>query len=391
MLKPEQNIVCETCFYFMFSTIGYFLSEYGKKCGKCHYYPPVFYRGVDCYPIVNKQNFCGKYKPKESNCNASKMTITEYGDKRMNLLITGGTGSIGNALVENTYHKFNKIIIYSRDENKQAKMKVKYPEYPDNKMRYMIGDVCDLDRLVWALKDIDICIHAAAMKHIDICEYNPTESIRVNVQGSVNVAKACGLNGIKSAMFLSTDKACNPCSGYGAQKAVVEHMWNGFNNIYHDTQYNTCRYGNVYGSNGSFLNKWKENTGNEICVTDISMTRFFWTAASASEFIIDRIEDTIQYDDKGCIYVPTMKSFRMVDIAASYSNKLTISGIRCPEKIHECLINNVESKNTYFVEKSCGLGYYIIYPCSHEWSKNLTTRGDKVSLEEYTSKEGLCC
>jgi UDP-N-acetylglucosamine 4,6-dehydratase len=293
----------------------------------------------------------------------------------MNYLITGGTGSIGQELVRKLLSIISpddKIIIYSRDEAKQAEMARKYAEGGMAGIRYLVGDICDLNRLKYAMEGIDVCIHAAAMKRIDTCEYNPLESIRVNVHGSSNVAEACAYCGVFRSYLLSTDKACLPISAYGAQKAAAEHLWIGMNNMA-DTHFSVIRYGNVWGSRGSFLKTWKESSesGEEINITDERMTRFFWRIEEAAGFIIKIISDTSQ---RGCIYVPKMRSSRIMNIAEAFTDKIKISGMRCPEKIHEDLISVHESVSCYDQGD-----YYVIYPTQHDWCKEIEKEGKKVT------------
>lgn len=288
-----------------------------------------------------------------------------------NLLITGGTGTIGQAIVDKLYKTWEgKIIIYSRDESKHAAMMEKYPEGGESGLRYLIGDICDYERLRYAMKDVNIVIHAAAMKHIDKCEYNPFESMRVNVEGSINVAKACIGRGVQCCTFVSTDKACNPVSAYGAQKYSSERMFIGCNNM-GGTRFNVVRYGNVWGSRGSFLAKWekiKEHKGT-ISLTDPEMTRFFWDIGEAADFVIDHMISL----DRGCVYIPKLGSKSMMDIAMQYSHNIEITGMRCPEKIHEELISAPESLFTYDQGT-----HYTIYPGQHDWSKKVGCVGVKV-------------
>jgi UDP-N-acetylglucosamine 4,6-dehydratase/5-epimerase len=291
----------------------------------------------------------------------------------LNYLITGGSGSIGQELVRQlqpTLMEPDKIIIYSRDEAKQATMRQTYPEGGKSGLRYFVGDICDYDRLAYAMRDVDICIHAAAMKRIDTCEYEPLESIRVNVQGSVNVAKACDDAGVEKAFFLSTDKACLPISAYGAQKAVVEHLWQGMNN-FSECRYSVIRYGNVIGSKGSVFQAWDGiPSGGIITLTDARMTRFLWKIGDAAAFIIRVIGESI---GRGCIYVPKMNRHAMSDMARIYTDNIAVTGLRCPEKLHEDLISVHEAP------WARDLGdYYVIYPGFHNWADGVEAKGDPL-------------
>lgn len=277
---------------------------------------------------------------------------------------------MGTAVISRIYNDYKRIVVYSRDEAKHQALKKKFPEYPDNKMRYIVGDICDYDNLLRAMRGCDTVIHCAAMKHIDQCEYNPVEAIRVNVNGSLNVARACDESGIKQALFISTDKACAPVSHYGACKSVVEHLWTNYNHLSH-CRYNTCRYGNVWGSRGSFLHSWK--TAKEIEITHKDMSRFFWTIEDASEFCVRMLREGNQRADRGCIYIPKMSAYRMWDIAEKFTNNIVETLFRCPEKIYEDLISIHEAPNTYQLDD-----YYIIYPFYCQWAKDLPVTGEWV-------------
>lgn len=295
----------------------------------------------------------------------------------MNYFITGGTGSIGKELTKQLLPILGdgKLVIYSRDELKQAEMAEQFPEGGRTGIRYLIGNICDYDRLVTAMKGSDIVIHAAAMKRIDTCEYNTVESLNVNVLGSMNVARACIETGVKSCLFTSTDKACNPISAYGSQKQTVERLWIGMNNFTPTTKFNCVRYGNVWGSRGSFLQKWKKAVGEEksILLTDAEMTRFFWKIEEAAKFIDHRLVDIDTYKDRGCIYIPKMSSKKMFDIAKEFNDNIKITGMRCPEKLHEELISEIESMSTYD-----NGSHFIIYPTMHNWCADIKVRGTKV-------------
>lgn len=294
----------------------------------------------------------------------------------MKYFITGGTGTLGHELTRQLYDIADKIIIYSRDEAKHADMQKEFPEYPDNKMRYIIGDICDEKRLSQAMQGADFVYHTAAMKHIDKCTYNPTEAIRVNVIGTMNVAQACRDNNVKSAWFISTDKACGSISLYGSTKSVGEHMWVGFNNIGHSTKFNVVRYGNVLGSRGSFITTWDKLAADNkpIPITHKDMTRFFWTVEDAVDFLLKCDNDANTFGEKGCIYIPKMDRSSIYEMAKNYCENVTITGLRCPEKIHEDLILESESLSCYENDD-----YYIIYPMQHDWSKDCGTRGAKVN------------
>ena len=276
--------------------------------------------------------------------------------KNKTILITGGTGSFGKQLVFFLIKcsKAKKIIIYSRDELKQHNLKNKITS---KRLRYFIGDVRDYDRLNFALKDVDIVIHAAALKHIDIAEYNPFEVIKTNILGCQNLVQACFENKVKNLLALSTDKASSPVNLYGATKLIADKLFVAANNYKGDNniKFSVVRYGNVFGSRGSviplFLEQLKKN---EITITNPKMTRFSITLDHAVKFVLESLECMIG----GEIFVPKLKSYSVEDIAKAISDKKTkvkIIGTRPGEKNHEEMIsandaiNTVEKKNSYVI------------------------------------------
>jgi UDP-N-acetylglucosamine 4,6-dehydratase len=296
----------------------------------------------------------------------------------VNYFITGGTGTIGREIVSlllgDTKMCAEKIVVYSRDEQKHAEMMNLFPEGGESGLRYIVGDICDYSRLLYAMDKAGVVIHTAAMKHIDKCEYNPTESVRINVIGSMNVAKACRETGVQQAVIISTDKACNPISAYGAQKYAAERLWIGMNNLSSKTMFNVVRYGNVLGSRGSFIYHWQNllKEKKPIQITDENMTRFFWTVHEAGKFILSRITDGFQNRDRGLVYIPKMGKCKIIDMAKSLSENIEIVGMRCPEKIHEEMISITEGASAY----DCG-DHYIIYPLMHDWCRSIIPRGCK--------------
>jgi UDP-N-acetylglucosamine 4,6-dehydratase len=248
-------------------------------------------------------------------------------------------------------------------------------------IRYFLGDICDYDRLCLAMKGCDIVIHAAAMKMIDACEYNVLESIKNNVLGTENVVRACLENNVSKAIFVSSDKACDPISTYGAEKFLGERIFINSNN-YGKCKFNCVRYGNVIGSNKSVFHLWDKQAiaGETLTVTHHDMTRFFWMVSHAADFIINKIP----LEDRGVVYIPKMKSFRIIDIARSYSPDVQITGLRCSEKLHERLVSEVEVEDTY--DRG---DYYVIYPKQHPWVMDLPKDlGTKVSSStNFTSSD----
>ena len=272
------------------------------------------------------------------------------------ILITGGTGSFGQNFIEFLLKKFKlkKIIVYSRDEQKQFVMKNKLQKY-EERLRFFIGDVRDEDRLELATKNVDYLIHAAAMKHVPIAEYNPFEVIKTNVMGAQNVINVSLKNNIKKVLALSTDKASSPINIYGASKLVSDKLFVAANNYVgkNPCVFSVVRYGNVLGSKGSifpiFLNHHKLGY---IPITDLRMTRFNITLDQSVKFVINCFKEMLG----GEIFVPKIPSFKVVDMAKAISKKtkLKIIGIRPGEKLHEELISSYESLNTiefkdYFV------------------------------------------
>ncbi|EMZ5319514.1 UDP-N-acetylglucosamine 4,6-dehydratase (inverting) [Campylobacter coli] len=276
-----------------------------------------------------------------------------------NILITGGTGSFGKTytkvLLEN--YKPNKIIIYSRDELKQFEMA---SVFNAPCMRYFIGDVRDKERLSVAMRDVDFVIHAAAMKHVPIAEYNPMECIKTNIHGAQNVIDACFENGVKTCIALSTDKACNPVNLYGATKLASDKLFVAANNIAGNkqTRFGVTRYGNVVGSRGSvvpFFKKLIEQGAKELPITDTRMTRFWISLEDGVKFVLSNFARM----HGGEIFIPKIPSMKITDLAHALAPHLShkIIGIRAGEKLHEIMISSDDSHLTYEFEN-----YYAISP-----------------------------
>jgi len=303
------------------------------------------------------------------------------------ILITGGTGSLGKALtkkiLENNPH--TRIVIYSRDEQKQFVMAQEFPKEKYPKLRFFIGDVRDYDRLKRALNGVDYVIHAAAMKHVHIAEYNPDECIKTNVGGAENLVQACLETNVKRVVALSTDKACAPINLYGATKLTSDKLFIAANNFSggHDIKFSVVRYGNVMGSNGSvipFFNK-KKDTG-VLPITNPNMTRFNITLLEGVDIVLHALENAWG----GELFVPKIPSYKITDVADAIgpSCKKEIVGIRPGEKIHEEMITASDSYNSYDIGK-----YYVILPTVPSFSLNEYIKEHKAKkLEEgfsYTS------
>ena len=287
--------------------------------------------------------------------------------KDKSILITGGTGSLGKALTKHiisTYPDVKKIIIFSRDEQKQFQMAQEYPESVYPQMRFFIGDVRDYERVRRALKGVDYVIHAAAMKHVPIAEYNPMECVKTNIMGAENVINACLETGVERVVALSTDKAAAPINLYGATKLASDKLFVAANNIrgWNPIKFSVVRYGNVMGSNGSvipfFMNKVKEGV---LPITDPNMTRFNISLQGG----VDMVMHALEYAWGGEIFVPKIPSYRITDIAEAIGPdcEKTVVGIRPGEKIHEEMITSSDSYYTYDLGK-----YYTILPATHRWN-----------------------
>jgi UDP-N-acetylglucosamine 4,6-dehydratase len=264
------------------------------------------------------------------------------------VLITGGTGSFGKKFVEIMLAEFHpaKLIIYSRDELKQHEMQVGGFNHPN--LRYFIGDVRDLPRLQRAMQGVDIVVHAAALKQVPACEYNPMEAVKTNILGTANVVDAAIDARVKKVMALSTDKAVTPVNLYGATKLTAEKLVVASNAYAGDmqTRLSCVRYGNVVGSRGSVVPifiRQREN-GRQLTITDDRMTRFWLSLEQGARFVIRNIERMYG----GEVFVPKIPSTRIVDLARVIApdSELEIIGIRPGEKLHEIMISRDESRST---------------------------------------------
>ncbi len=274
------------------------------------------------------------------------------------VLVTGGTGSFGRKFAEVMLAEYQprKLIVYSRDEWKQHDMRCNGFDHPS--MRYFIGDVRDRDRLRRAMRDVDVVIHAAALKQVPACEYNPMEAVATNIQGAGNIIDAALDTGVSHVMALSTDKATAPLNLYGATKLVAEKLFVHGNNYSDDppTFFSCVRYGNVLGSRGSVLPLFEEQRNNgTVKITDARMTRFWMTMEQGVRFVISCMEGM----RGGEVFTPKLPSMKVVDLArlVAPDSRIEYVGIRPGEKLHESLISEEEAR--------CSVDYgdrYIMLP-----------------------------
>ncbi len=302
------------------------------------------------------------------------------------ILITGGTGSFGKAFAERILNNYSpkKIIILSRDEFKQdlmqKQMTLKLGQEKASKLRFFIGDVRDKERLYRAFKGVDYVVHAAAMKQVPACEYNPFEAIKTNIHGAQNIVDAALDCGVKKVVALSTDKAVNPINLYGGTKLVSDKLFISANAYSgdHGTIFSVVRYGNVSGSRGSVIPFFMQllNKGvTELPITDGRMTRFWMTLDDAVDLVFKAIEES----KGGETFVFKNPSYKVTDIAKALNPNGTMKmvGIREGEKLHECMITSDDSRGTYEYDN-----YYIIYPNFTWWNKEKFFKEGGTLIEE---------
>lgn len=302
------------------------------------------------------------------------------------ILVTGGTGSFGHHFISYilNHYKPKKIIIYSRDEYKQFLMQNEYKQY-SNILRFFIGDVRDQSRLERALNNVDYVIHAAALKQVPACEYNPIEAVKTNINGAMNVVDAV-LNtpSVKKVVALSTDKAVNPINLYGGTKLVSDKLFIAANSYVGERNltFSVVRYGNVAGSRGSvipFFQNIIDNGGTSLPVTDYRMTRFWINLDQGVELVLKALADS----KGGETFISKIPSFKITDLANAMLPGCDMPevGIREGEKLHEIMITREDSATTYEYEK-----HYIIYPHYTWWNREILPGGTKVDPGfEYSS------
>ena len=283
------------------------------------------------------------------------------------ILITGGTGSLGRALTKrilDDYPKVKRLVIFSRDEQKQFQMSQEFPETIYPALRYFIGDIRDFERIKRALRKIDFVIHAAAMKHVPVAEYNPMECVKTNVLGAENLINACLETNVQKVVALSTDKAAAPINLYGATKLTSDKLFIAANNIKgrESINFSVVRYGNVMGSNGSVIPFFKERSKDGVLpITDPNMTRFNITLNQG----VDLVFYALQNAWGGEIFIPKIPSYNILDLAKAIDKncEIKIIGIRPGEKIHEEMITTSDSYSTYEINDK-----YVILPQKPVWN-----------------------
>lgn len=302
------------------------------------------------------------------------------------ILITGGTGSFGNCFTNYVLQHYNpkKLIIYSRDEFKQFNMANRLKDYKD-KLRFFIGDVRDKERLHRAFEGVDYVVHAAAMKQVPACEYNPIEAIKTNIDGAINIIDAALDKGVKRVVALSTDKAVNPINLYGGTKLVSDKLFiaaNAYSGV-KDVCFSIVRYGNVAGSRGSvipFFRNIINNGGTELPITDYRMTRFWISLEEGVKLVIKALSEA----KGGETFISKIPSFKITDLAQAIAPgcKMSEVGIREGEKLHEVMVTREDSLSTYEYDK-----HFIVYPNMDWWNKSKIQPGGKLVAPgfEYSS------
>ena len=260
----------------------------------------------------------------------------------LSVLITGGTGAFGRAFTEKllSENKYDRICIYSRDEAKQADMRIQFKD--DGRLRFFIGDIRDKDRLKEAMREVDVVVHGAALKRVETCEYSPIEAMKTNVVGSANVIEAANFTKVKKVVALSTDKAANPRNLYGASKLMAEKMFLAANNMHgeHGPIYSVVKYGNIFNSTGSVVPTWKKilSESDTVPVTDGHCTRYFMYLSEA----VDLVQGTICSMKGGEVNIPDLPAYQLSDLATAMGAKMKITGLPLIEKQHETM-NGLDS------------------------------------------------
>jgi len=293
--------------------------------------------------------------------------------KGKSILVTGGTGSFGKKFISTVLQQeIKKVIVFSRDELKQYEMA---QEFTDSRIRFFIGDVRDKDRLYRAFDGVDIVIHAAAMKHVGACEYNPFEAVKTNIHGAQNIIEAAIDCGVEQVIALSTDKAASPLNLYGATKLASDKLFVAANSYVGEknTRFSVVRYGNVVGSRGSVVPFFKKIKSTGIVpITDDRMTRFWITLDQGVKFVLDSLERM----HGGEIFVPKIPSMKVTDLAEAIAPEceIEIVGIRPGEKLHEAMITEDDARQTLEYDT-----YFVIQPEFPWWSEEYRHGGEKLT------------
>lgn len=303
------------------------------------------------------------------------------------ILVTGGTGSFGNAFTQYVLEHYEpkKIIIYSRDEFKQFNMANKFKKYKD-KLRFFIGDVRDKDRLYRAFDGVDYVVHAAALKQVPACEYNPMEAVKTNIDGAMNIVDAALDCGVKRVVALSTDKAVNPINLYGGTKLVSDKLFIAANAYAgaKDVCFSIVRYGNVAGSRGSVIPFFREivaNGGTKLPITDYRMTRFWISLKEGVQLVIKALSEA----KGGETFISKIPSFKITDLAQAIlpGCEMPKVGIREGEKLHEVMVTKEDSLFTYEYDK-----HFIVYPHFDWWNSKKIQEGGKLVQPEFEYSSG---
>jgi UDP-N-acetylglucosamine 4,6-dehydratase len=306
------------------------------------------------------------------------------------ILVTGGTGSFGKAFIRKalTEHRPRKIIVFSRDELKQWEMRQSDPIFDHANIRYFLGDVRDKERLERAFRDVDLVVHAAALKQVPAAEYNPTEFIKTNIHGAMNVVDAAIERGVERVIALSTDKAANPINLYGATKLCSDKLFvagNAYVGAKGMPKFSVVRYGNVLGSRGSIVPKWQKMVAEgcrELPVTDPRMTRFWITLDQAAQFVVDNFARMLG----GEIFVPKIPSMKIPDLVAAICPQatFTVTGIRPGEKLHELMIGEDDARHSVEFTDHFAIAPQAVHSSSMGSVERLLGLGGKTLPDGFT-------
>lgn len=312
--------------------------------------------------------------------------------KGKTVFITGGTGSFGKACVKKLLDEHNPkaVRIFSRDELKQWEMQ---RHFNDDRLRFLIGDVRDGERVRRATEGVDIIIHAAAMKQVPACEYNPIEAVKTNIEGAVNVINAALDNSVPRVIALSTDKAVSPVNIYGATKLAAERLFiqsNSYRGLKRDTRFSVVRYGNVMASRGSVIPLFKkQKEAGELTITDEHMTRFWITLPQSVDFVLSSLEMM----QGGELFVPKIPTMKIIDLAKTVAPAATcrVVGIRPGEKLHECLVTKEEGRLAYelkdrYIILSASPAGWVNDPKKYKGAKRLV---ENFEYHSHTNDEQL--